>query len=245
MNDIAFYIEPLAPVFLIAVTALITYLLGSAAYFQQKEYEAVRKRFLDDTLDLFTSHIEHCLSIHRMNWQASLAILKRFKDGGTKTPTDDLMSRVHRVAHDNLHIAAAHRMGILLDGNTSFFSMQQLLVAFTEEGAAFLEDDLICAIRLATDGRIPESKLPGTCEEYLAKIKALNGEAKPFYQLLIQASTIAHIFESQRRPTYRIVRKFSKRRDVQQALTKVDELLAVLLDRGPTPEAIVAPKDNQ
>ena len=223
------YLTPLTPVFSLLATALITYLLGRSAYFQQKEYEAVRKRFLENTLDLFTSHVEHCLSIHRMNWQTSLSILKQFRDAGAQIPIDGLNARVCHVDHTNMNIAAAHRMGILLNGNTSFFSMQQLLVAFVAEGAFLLEDDLITSIKLVTKGDIPADKIPNLCEKYFERIKKLDEDARPFYVLLTESSSIAHIFETKRRPTFKNVKSFYKHSDVKSSIKRVDDQLLLLM----------------
>ncbi|MDF7802040.1 hypothetical protein P4C99_21390 [Pontiellaceae bacterium B1224] len=223
------YLKPLAPVFSLFATALITYLLGRSAYFQQKENEAVRKRFLENTLDLFTSHVEHCLSVHRMNWQTSLSVLKQFRDAGVHIPIEGLNARVCHVDHTNMNIAAAHRMGILLNGNTSFFSMQQLLVAFVAEGAFLLEDDLITSIKLAAKGDIPATEIPSLCEEYFERIKKLDEEARPFYVLLTEASSIAHIFETKRRPTFKNVKSFHKNPGVESSVKKVDDQLCLLM----------------
>ena len=235
MNDTVLDIlQAMTPLCMVVAAALLTYRLGLRAYFQQKEYESVRKRYLEDTLDLFASHVEHCLSVHRSNWQASLIILKAFRDAGTKMTADGLSARICHVDHANLHFAAAYRLGDLLNGNTSFFSMQQLLIAFSERGSSFLEDDLLHAIRLASAGVITEEQLPQVFTKYMDRITALNAESRPFYILLTEVSTIAHLFESER-PTYATMRTFFRNKEVRGAVDRVEKALRTAVQEGALP----------
>jgi len=200
--------------------ALLAYLLGRMAYFQQKEFELIRKRYLENTLDLFAGHIEHCLSVHRMNWQQSLEVLRVFRDGGEHTPMPQLnKTPIHRVEHSNLHIATAYRLGRLLNREMSFFKLQQLLVAFVEEGAALIANDMLVTIGMVVDGKISPRKIPEIVEGYEKRLKARDEEAKAYYRLIAEVEAIVMEFEESRF-TLKNLHKFAKRKEVRRAIER-------------------------
>lgn len=53
----------LAPI----VAVLIAYFLGAAAYFRQKEYELVRKRYLEEGVDVISEEADKALGVFWRN----------------------------------------------------------------------------------------------------------------------------------------------------------------------------------
>jgi len=209
--------------------ALFAYFLGLKAYHHQKEFKLIRKRYLDNTLDLFVAHVENCLSVHRMNWQRGLEILAEFRNAGEMTPLENVTAPIHRIDHANLQIAAAHRLGRLLNGDTTFFAMQQLLVAFVERGACLIQNDLLSAIRKVVDGSIPRQAVPDAVQQYEERLRNLNAEATPYYSLLVEAQNIGMEFEK-RRFSMKTLNTFYRHHEVSRAVERARAALQEIMD---------------
>ena len=65
------------------LAAFIAYLLGLKAFYIHKEYDVVRRRYLEDGLDLLSEDIEHALIIFKKNWSHSLKVIRQFKISGS------------------------------------------------------------------------------------------------------------------------------------------------------------------
>ena len=68
------YLVPLIPL----IAAYTVYLFGKRSYFQQKEYELVVSRYLDEGIDATSQSIDESLAIFRHNWAHTLTTVKNF-----------------------------------------------------------------------------------------------------------------------------------------------------------------------
>lgn len=50
------------------LAAVVLYFLGKSAYFRQKEYELITKRYLEESLDAISKNVERSLALFRYNW---------------------------------------------------------------------------------------------------------------------------------------------------------------------------------
>ena len=68
------WLDSVLPTLTAVTPAFLAYLLGLCAYHKQKEYELVRRRYLDEGLDAYAEDVEHALSVLRQNWAHGVAI---------------------------------------------------------------------------------------------------------------------------------------------------------------------------
>lgn len=131
------------------LAAFIAYLLGLRAYHLQREYELVRRRYLDEGLDAFAADTENALSIFRNNWQHSLIVLKNFRDIGSRMRKELLDERY--IDLDMLHFRPNYRVHELV-GDKVFWEVQQLLFGVVGSATSFFKDDLCGSIRHGITG---------------------------------------------------------------------------------------------
>ena len=97
--------------------ALLTLLVGSAVaaiglliYFRQKEYELVKQRYLEQSIDVVASELESALGTFSHNWAHCLQMLKEYRDMEGHFEPELLAngflefesSRFQRIAHHRL-----------------------------------------------------------------------------------------------------------------------------------------------
>ena len=64
----------------LSISPFIVAILGYVIFLKQKEYEYIRKRYLDEGFDKLISEYDNALSIYRYNWAISLSIIQQIRD---------------------------------------------------------------------------------------------------------------------------------------------------------------------
>ena len=212
---------------LIPITAAyLAYSLGLKAYFKQKEYELVRSRYLENTLDLMSGGVESALSTFRNNWHYSLQILKQFRQVGDLAEGNDFEKRFVRTPSGAFQIAAAYRLGRLLGGDQEFWKMEQLLFAFVDEASDFFFNDLTPGLKQAIEGKANRPK-EEVADLYLERIQTYDKESHKYYHLLTELQTLSCFFERERL-TFKAIKAFPKKKGVQDSISRLKKALQVL-----------------
>jgi len=204
--------------------AIIAPIAGLRAYFHQKEYELVRKRYLEDCLDRISSQIETSLSIFRHNWERSLTALKQFR-----SQKIDMQKELYQAGFLPLppSVFETSRYYVLnkLVGDKIFFDVHQLLFAFVSKAINFFKHDLCFAMKLSIEGG-EDIKLTASREEifgeYLKEIDKFMEESKHYYILLSEIQKLSDLLEKERF-TFKSIEKFHTKPTVKKSIANLKQ----------------------
>jgi hypothetical protein len=201
------------------IAGLIAYLLGLRAYRLQREYELVRKRYLDEGLDAVAADIEYALAIFNNNWQHSLTILKHYRELDASMRQELLDTGFMDLDLSQFRVRPNYRVASLV-GDKVFWNVQQLLFAFVGSANAFFKEDLRVAVKHAVTG----GTLTGTKENMIGALldecKTRMANAERYHILLAEVQAITSEFEKERF-TLSSIHKFQERAAVEQAVARL------------------------
>ena len=141
------YIRPLIPI----AAAILVYFLGKSAYFRQKEYELITKRYLEEGIDAISKNVDKSLALFRHNWWQSTVVLKHFRELG-KDMRPELYQNPFIAPDPSLfEIWRDYRL-LDIAGNDVFYRAHQSLDAFVRSTYAFFQDDLCSMVRVIIEG---------------------------------------------------------------------------------------------
>ena len=218
------------------LVAYAVYRFGLKAYYKQKEYELVRTRYLENTLDELTGHVEEAISAYRNNWKSATHLLRLYKNLGTIEHHEPIDKPFIRTQAGSFKIAAAYRLGNLLGHNVDFWSMYQLLFVFIDSSIHFFYDEFIPALRLASGKRETVDR-DAIVNKYDTYLERLNKESYQYYELLTGLQTISCLLEAERL-TFKTLKSFSRRKDVRASIARIQSIVARISESsenlGPT-----------
>lgn len=207
--------------------AYLAYRLGLRAYFKQREYELVRSRYLENTIDLVSSGVENPLSTFRNNWHYSLQVLKQFREGITPMESQEFEKGFVRHGSGNFRIAAAYRLSRLIRDDQAFWEMEQLLFAFLDEANDFFHNDLVAGIKKGIRGELNRPK-EEVVELYLARLKEYEKELHNYYPLLTEIEALSGFLERECF-TFEAIQDFHKKKEVQDIVSRLKTALGKVL----------------
>jgi hypothetical protein len=228
-NFLKTYIQPWIPL----GAVLLAYVLGWSAYFRQKEYELITRRYLDEGLDAISKSVDKSLAIFRHNWGQSLVVLKHFCELGK-----DMRKELYLTPYMPPDPAALElwRDFRLLDilGDDIFYRAHQSLDVFVRTSYAFFQDDLGAFVRLTLEGG-KELEAKTSREEaimtYVEHVEKYDEQAKKYYILLGELQKLSSILQTERF-SFRELKNLKKRQKVVQIIKDLEEELRGDLSTG-------------
>jgi hypothetical protein len=199
----AIYGVPAATILAALLIVIGTPLIAAMAYFRRKEYETVRQRYLDGSLDKIIKQVEYGLNIFEYNWAHSIHLLRTFRDIGPDTPPE---LYTHGFAEFDERVSLetpSHYLLFELIGDRVFSHVHQLLTAFLHEADNFFKYDLFSAIKVSIEGSKDGSTIASRDEiftTYLDEAAKKRKECEPYYRLL---STLQSLISVLIRKQYR------------------------------------------
>lgn len=211
------------------IAAYILYLLGKEAYFSQKEYELITKRYLNEGLDAIINNCEMALDIFNFNWERSLKLTKSFLNLGKDTPKE-----LYTADYKELNIALSeswrnYRLNYLV-GDNIFYNLQQLLFAFVANKNSFFRDDICSFVRIHNEGgkeytidSMSESKRKDIVNNFRTELKKIHEESQIYYETLFLLNRISTELQKQRF-NFRELEDFKNIAAVQESIAKANEI---------------------
>jgi len=209
--------------------AFVAYLLGLRAYHRQREYELVRRRYLDEGLDAFAADVEHALAVFKNNWQHSLTVLKHYREMDAGMRKELLDTGFMEVQMSQFRVRPNYRIGTLV-GDRVFWNVQQFLFAFVGTTTAFFKEDLCGAVRHAISGGALKGPKQDMIDEYAKVCNEHLSTADRYYVLLAEVQAVTTEFE-QEHFTLTTVQKFKERKAVKDSVKRLKEAFAAKLER--------------
>jgi len=217
LKDIGAGVAPLGAVF-------VAYLLGLRAYHLQREYELVRRRYLDEGLDAFAADVEHALGVFKNNWQHSLTILKHYREMDAAMRKELLDTGFLDVQMSQFRVRPNFRIATLV-GDHVFWNVQQLLFAFVGTSTAFFKEDLCGAVRHAVSGGALKAPKKDMIDEYVKECEAHLANANRYHVLLAEVQAMTTELEKERL-TLAKIHEFKNRKAVKNSLKRLKEAFA-------------------
>lgn len=206
-----------------------TYRLGLRAYFKQREYEIVRTRYLERTLDLLSSEVESALLTFRTNWHYSLQVLKQFREATLTIEQQEIKKGFVRHASGAFSIVAAYRLSGLIRDDQVFWKMEQLLFAFVDDANDFFHNDLAAGITKGILGELNRPKKE-VVDLYMARLEKYDQESHDYYPLLTELETLSGFLERERFIFSRIHQRFHKKKEVKDSISRLNAALQKVLE---------------
>jgi len=213
---------------------VLAYLFARAAYFRQKEYELVVRRYLNECLDEISASVDKALALYRHNWWQGTVVLKHFRDLGPDMRKDLYQNVFIEPSPYQYKISCFYRLEDLVGGDV-FDIAQQYLDAFTREAYAFFQDDLSQAVRLFIKGsktinfKATKEELISTYEEQILR---LDSKVKRFYVYLHELQNLASIVQT-KRFTFKSIKKIQNQKDVEEIVNRMREAFPVENNQPP------------
>lgn len=191
-------------------------------FFRQKEYELVRRRYLEDGLDVLVRQIESALHVYQHNWTRCFLILKTFRDFGKDTPRN-----LYEQGFLNLDMASLqptrHYLLQQLIHTNIFYDVHQSMIVFLQDANNFFINDLCAGIRISIDGG-KELEITASRQQMIESLQShlmeLNEKANKFWIMLGNLQHLSFELEKQRF-TFRKLKRFQKNKIVKKSVETV------------------------
>jgi len=212
------------PLIGVIITAYLAYYFGVRSYFKQKEYEMVKERYLNESLDIICANLDNSLSEFRDAWGQSFGNLKLFRDLGDNTKIELYNFEINKVTQKSMGIQAFYRLKYLLD-NEIFWNTVQMAYAFVIVSLTFIDQDLNAAIKLnlVDDSPIPKEKRLEIFIKYHNELVKMHHESKKYYIVLSYLLNVSQILESERF-SFKELKKFRDNEEVIGIVEKIKNL---------------------
>ena len=225
------YLVPSLISFLIGILSVIVSILiavlsviaGIVFYYRQKEYELVRERYLDMTIDQVCGGLDHALSVFRTNYHICFRNLKLLKDLGKKCNLDLFVLDIRHYEKEVLSIVSMYRLKELI-GTDLFWKLSQLTVVFVDNFNNYFIPDLNSALRLYCLKEI-DSKGNQNLKifnSYLNELTKLDQQSYKYYVVLSSLIKISTIIEKYKF-SFKEIEKLRNRNDVQALISELEE----------------------
>lgn len=189
---------------------------------EQREYEIVRKRYLDEGLDELIANVQNALTTYQYNWSVGMSLLKQFRDFKASMSRPDAAT-FRPLSFDEMSVRPVHRARLLI-GDDVVWNLVQLLSGFMFSAKFDFEQDLAGGIRMILNDqaqmKVPKEEI---LEMYHSKLIRIKDEANFFFIFLSLMHNLSTLFEKNRF-TFSTVASFSKRTDVQDLVRKLRQL---------------------
>lgn len=229
MNSITFanfltsYVAPLIPI----IVALAVYFFGKSAYFRQKEYELITKRYLEEGVDAISKDVDRSLASFRHNWWLSTVVLKHFRELG-KDIRPELLDPYIIPDTSLFELWRDYRL-IELFRDDICFKVHQSLDAFVRTSYAFFQDDLGSMVRLSVKSG-NEIEVTASLEQreqivdrYFIEVEKLNQKAKRYYALLVELQNVSSLIQTERF-SFKKLKKLYARSEIKRAIRVLKDL---------------------
>ena len=180
----------------VIIGAYVAYVLGLRTYFRQKEYEMVRKRYLEEGIDLIAQEVDRALSIFMYNWNRGLTVIKHFRDVGTKIDPLLYNSGFEHLNISGIFVRPHYKLKLLVNDDV-FHKVQQFVHSFVESANKFIIEDLCNTVKLRVDGEKSEVSDKEIVDIYIQKLIKSQEDSQLYYILIQQLESVAGELETQ------------------------------------------------
>lgn len=140
--------------------ALLTLLVGLTIarvglwiYFRQKEYELVKQRYLEQSIDVVAAELESAMGAFSHNWGRCLQLLKEYRDIEAHFDLDKLSSGFLAFESTGFQRIAHYRLRSLVQSDV-IWKVYQLALAFAASANAKAASEIPATIKARLQGGV-------------------------------------------------------------------------------------------
>lgn len=185
------------------------YKLGLSKYLQEREdelkilsdnreYEIIISRYLENGVDKALEAVEHALENFRENWSHSLSLLKEFREtqkAAIQIRENSVNKQFIKYDSKAFSLAPAYRIKSII-GDDIYWHVIQLLFAFVGNSYEFFENDLrLCLYTFTKTDRI-EASADKIYESYLNEVRRIHVESEKYYNIILELYNLSQTLES-------------------------------------------------
>ncbi len=211
-------IELIKGLFTLTAVALGSY-IALRVYFRQKEYELVKQRYLEGSIDLIAAQLESTLGTVSHNWARSMQICKSFRDTENDFDISELTKGFLEFDNSKFQQIAHYRLGSLIQSQAAWSAFQSTLAWANAANNMFVREvPEAIRIRCTTD-RIKMGR-PEMAEQIIADMRARHDEVFKYANLQAELHKLGKILESEQL-SWKAIEKFSLRPNVKNIVKDI------------------------
>lgn len=203
------------------LAAVIAIVGGIWAFFRQKEFELVQKRYLEEGVDVIIATTVNALNTHHHNWARCLEMLKSFRDNEEMKPEELDIAGFLQLPTDRFALTANYRVNQIVNSET-IYHVFLLVIAFAQRACSITRDEIPVALKkkLITD------KNTGTRQEMVDEamkvLEELDEKSYRYHFFVGKLQDIAMLLEEQKF-ALKDIRKLKKHTTVVEAIKALEE----------------------
>lgn len=201
----------------LGVGILLAY-FGMRIYFRQKEYEIVKQRYLEQSLDVIAGELESLSSKLNHNWARCLVLLKEYRDSPQLFEVQKLQTGFLDLHGAQFNQSAHHRLQVL-SGTDLFWRVYQLALSRHLGLNSIAVDEIPHAIKAQLEGNTNASveQIVEAATEELEPIPSKSDRFAPLHTALVQLSRLLE----RERLSFDKVETFAKKPEVVQIVSDI------------------------
>ena len=202
------------------VAALIAAWFALTFYYKQKEYELVKQRYLDGSIDVLASEIESALGIFNHNWARCLNILKAYRDQKDSFDIKDLSEGFIEYESTNFHEIAHHRLQTLT-GSQVYWQIYQLLMAFVTNSVSKIQHEIPDTIKAKLTTNLIEKDHSVVVEHAFSVLKELQEESHKYAPYSRDLQVLSTLLEQEKLSVKKVI-SFRNKTEVINSVASIN-----------------------
>jgi len=203
------------------VAAISTAWFALWFYHKQKEYELVKQRYLEGSVDVIASEIDNSLGIFNHNWARCLNLVKAYRDQEDNFDIKELDSGFIEYEVVNFHQIEHHRL-FTLTGTLIYWKMYQLILAFVTSSVSVMQHEIPDAIKTKLTTEKIEAEHSAIVEEAFKHLAKLQKDSHRFARFSGELNNLAAILE-QEKLSVKKIQDFKLKDEVKKSISCIKE----------------------
>ena len=213
----------------LGVGILLAY-FGLRLYFRQKEYEIVKQRYLEQSLDVIAGELESLSSTLNHNWARCLVLLKEYRDSPHLFEVQKLQTGFLDLHGTHFNRSAHHRLQVL-SGTDVFWRVYQLALSRHLGLNSVAANEIPHAVKAQLDGNANAS-VEQIVEVAMQELKPMPRESDRFAPLHSALVQLSRLLERERL-SFDKVETFARKPEVVQIVRDISAHYASDLSETP------------
>ena len=194
---------------------------GLRIYFRQKEYEIVRQRYLEQSLDIVAGELEEITAVFLHNWARSLELVKELRDGPDNFDRSHLAQGFLEFKGSRLNYAAHHRLKLLANSKI-FWDCYQLALSRHMGMNTVAAKEIPHVLSEYVGGRLPGSEVSEIVEKAFQVLKSMPSVSDK-YAVLREAIQIVSWELERSSLSFAQVEEFGTRPTIRDLVRRLEE----------------------
>lgn len=206
------------------VGAILTAWLAILFYFRQKEYELVKQRYLEDSVDVVASEMEKAFGIHSHNWARCLNIVKAYRDQEDNFDPEELEKGFIEYESANFQTIAHHRLQVLTKSQT-YWEVCQLALAFVTNNDSVMRREIPDTIKTKLTTNIIASPHSEVVEKCFTHLKEINENSHKYAILGAQLQVVSRVLEREKM-SFKELEQFHEKKQITNGIATLEATYA-------------------